>query len=257
MKRVISVVLAFVLCLSMTGCCIKHEWKEATCLEPKTCSKCGRTEGDALGHDYSEWEIVMVPTYLTPGQQSKKCVRCNDTISEELPRLRTEGCKIIDDSGMNVTYEECYYLLEEVLSGNTSYMDLKHSFIFPKEDNKNIRFLKCDGTDTNVMVSILKNGGEPDPEDMIDYILITMVGSSSDINKKIPFLQACAISGILLTCDNLNNEDDALAFYNKVAKNSSSDNWIRNDKLEYLCDTASVGNDMYLVSFGIRVADQY
>lgn len=27
-----------------------HDWEPATCTEPKTCSKCGETFGDALGH---------------------------------------------------------------------------------------------------------------------------------------------------------------------------------------------------------------
>ena len=31
-----------------------HEWKEATCLEPKTCGSCGETEGTALGHGATE-----------------------------------------------------------------------------------------------------------------------------------------------------------------------------------------------------------
>ena len=38
-----------VLCM-LAGCECKHEWAEATCTEPKTCSKCGETEGEALGH---------------------------------------------------------------------------------------------------------------------------------------------------------------------------------------------------------------
>ena len=29
----------------------EHEWTPADCLTPKTCSKCGITEGTALGHD--------------------------------------------------------------------------------------------------------------------------------------------------------------------------------------------------------------
>lgn len=29
-----------------------HIWEDATCLLPKTCSVCGVTEGDPLGHDY-------------------------------------------------------------------------------------------------------------------------------------------------------------------------------------------------------------
>lgn len=34
--------------ISATG----HNWKSATCTEPKTCSVCGATEGTAAGHNY-------------------------------------------------------------------------------------------------------------------------------------------------------------------------------------------------------------
>lgn len=29
-----------------------HQWIEATCTEPRTCGKCGETEGEALGHQW-------------------------------------------------------------------------------------------------------------------------------------------------------------------------------------------------------------
>ena len=33
-----------------------HDWIDATCTEPKTCDRCGETEGTALGHDWEgEW----------------------------------------------------------------------------------------------------------------------------------------------------------------------------------------------------------
>lgn len=31
-----------------------HHWEEATCTKPKTCSICGEAEGESLGHDYNE-----------------------------------------------------------------------------------------------------------------------------------------------------------------------------------------------------------
>ena len=46
-----------------------HEWKDATCLTPKTCVTCGETEGTALGH---KWQDA---TCLTP----KTCVTCGET----------------------------------------------------------------------------------------------------------------------------------------------------------------------------------
>ncbi len=46
-----------------------HEWAEATCTEPATCTKCGKTEGEALGHDYAEATCTKPET----------CTRCGDT----------------------------------------------------------------------------------------------------------------------------------------------------------------------------------
>ena len=44
--------------ISATG----HQWKDATCTEPKTCSVCGTTQGNALGHNY----------------QNGVCTRCHE-----------------------------------------------------------------------------------------------------------------------------------------------------------------------------------
>lgn len=34
-----------------------HDWKDATCTDPKTCRVCGAKESEALGHDYSFWGV--------------------------------------------------------------------------------------------------------------------------------------------------------------------------------------------------------
>lgn len=53
-----------------------HTWVDATCTEPKTCSVCGTTEGEALGHEWEE----NTPNY----QQAKTCTRCGETDGEPL-----------------------------------------------------------------------------------------------------------------------------------------------------------------------------
>lgn len=45
-----------------------HVFSDATCLNPKTCS-CGETDGDALGHNYSNATCT----------QAQKCSRCGET----------------------------------------------------------------------------------------------------------------------------------------------------------------------------------
>ena len=46
----------FVLVISffLIGCGHEHQWVEATCTEPRTCSICGETDGVALGHSWVE-----------------------------------------------------------------------------------------------------------------------------------------------------------------------------------------------------------
>ena len=58
----------------LTGCCISHEWKEATCTEPKICCKCGETEGEPLAHTLTEADY----------QQAATCEVCGVTVGEPL-----------------------------------------------------------------------------------------------------------------------------------------------------------------------------
>lgn len=41
-------------------CTGEHTWIDATCTEPKTCSVCGKTEGEALGHTWGDNSICTV-----------------------------------------------------------------------------------------------------------------------------------------------------------------------------------------------------
>lgn len=50
-KYILSIILLFLMfTLVCSGCVHKHEFTDATCVEPKTCQKCGETEGEPLGH---------------------------------------------------------------------------------------------------------------------------------------------------------------------------------------------------------------
>ncbi len=62
-----------------------HEWTPATCTAPKTCSKCGVTEGDVLPH--TEETIPAVDaTCSTPGAtKGKKCSVCGEILVAPTP----------------------------------------------------------------------------------------------------------------------------------------------------------------------------
>ena len=60
-----------------------HEWVEATCDNPKTCSVCGQTEGEALGHTPGDWEIIEEESDSKSGRRVRKCTICGKQIEEE------------------------------------------------------------------------------------------------------------------------------------------------------------------------------
>ncbi len=74
MKKIMVLFISAVLALSLTACVCKHQWTEATCTEPKTCTKCGETEGEALEH---EWVEAACET-------PKTCKICGETEGEAL-----------------------------------------------------------------------------------------------------------------------------------------------------------------------------
>lgn len=51
---VVMLVVGFLLMVLCSGCCLRHEWIEATCTYPRTCIKCEKTEGDVLEHTWKE-----------------------------------------------------------------------------------------------------------------------------------------------------------------------------------------------------------
>lgn len=44
----------------------EHEWVEADCTHPRTCAKCGKTEGEALGHHYVDNVCEVCGAYKKP-----------------------------------------------------------------------------------------------------------------------------------------------------------------------------------------------
>ena len=72
MKKLILTLMILSMIIStllLSSCACEHTWREATCTAPKTCSKCGATEGTASGHLWKE------ATCTTP----KTCSKCGIT----------------------------------------------------------------------------------------------------------------------------------------------------------------------------------
>ena len=57
-----------------------HTWNDADCTSPKTCSTCGETEGDALGHEAGTAAVTRKATASKAGAKVQKCTRCGQTM---------------------------------------------------------------------------------------------------------------------------------------------------------------------------------
>ena len=64
----------------------EHVWVDANCTTAKTCSKCGATEGEALGHD---WEVISEEeaTCTADGSTTYECAACGEDKVETVPAL--------------------------------------------------------------------------------------------------------------------------------------------------------------------------
>ena len=93
MKKVLSLIA--ILCMSLVffvGCDFlsqftktpcEHNWVDATCTEPKTCSECGETDGEPNGHT-EETIAGKAATCTEAGlTEGKKCTVCGETTVQQ------------------------------------------------------------------------------------------------------------------------------------------------------------------------------
>lgn len=64
-----------------------HDWTEATCTAPKTCKVCGKMEGAPLGHDVAEWNVTKQASCSETGSKTGTCRRCGKEIVDSIPTL--------------------------------------------------------------------------------------------------------------------------------------------------------------------------
>lgn len=112
MKR--TIFLFIIVILLFTGCAHKHEFSEATCTEPKTCIKCGETEGEALGHT----------------TEIGKCDRCEEVFGKDiLESIRTCINKAGSKTTLAVNYlNSATTLYEGIKTGYSYFEDAKSEY---------------------------------------------------------------------------------------------------------------------------------
>ena len=125
--RGLFLLLCITLVISLCSCACRHEWQEATCTEPKTCIKCGETEGEPAGH---KWEEATV-------DRPKNCSVCGLTEGEpkEMSTTAKHTKKGYDNALSYATKNgyEADYAYRDIFSMMTN---LSNALDFNDEDNR-------------------------------------------------------------------------------------------------------------------------
>ena len=74
-------------CGETQGDILEHEWVEANCTEPKHCINCGFTEGESLGHSIKEMKTTKDTSCSAEGERTGFCDRCKKECVEKIKKL--------------------------------------------------------------------------------------------------------------------------------------------------------------------------
>ena len=135
-KSLVLLAALFVLAMALTSCCLitnEHTWVEATCDEPKTCSVCHMTEGEALGHNVEIIPKVDQTCSASGLTEGKKCSVCGE-IFEEQKELKPLPHTSISVPAVAPTCEKIGYtegrkcsICDEIIEGHEEIPALGHT----------------------------------------------------------------------------------------------------------------------------------
>ncbi len=142
--RILAIAMAIAMVFGMTACGHEHEWADANCVSPKSCTSCEETEGEALGHNWADATCASPKTCTVCGetegealehtwvdanyQQPKTCSVCAATEGEALLAYFTEyglDSYLLDKSGGYDITRPCNLDDAEVTVGKVTVEDYK------------------------------------------------------------------------------------------------------------------------------------
>ena len=108
MKRILAILLIIVMAFSLSAC-HKHRWEEANCENPKTCSICGKTKGDPLGHNWGEpsyeWADDMSSVTASRVCKNDPSHVESETVDTVVEELRAATCTESGESSFSAEFE--------------------------------------------------------------------------------------------------------------------------------------------------------
>ena len=190
-------------CGATEGEALGHEWKDATCTKPKSCSRCGETQGSALGHVEGKWKTVNEATLSKNGKEEQLCSVCGEVIDSHIIK------KNIEYSGgeFNFTMQEFIDFLNTQINKSSfsiydhndeAPMNLGHNYgVYYYDESKNAAIISLP-TNSNKNVTEINVWGETESFAMAVCILQWMTGRGAEQLDLEPIMNAMDRGGYTL-----------------------------------------------------------
>lgn len=131
-KKVAQVIICALLVVpALTGCMHEHTFADATCTSAKTCTECGETEGETLGHNWIPADCINPEKCTICGKESNparghetnlgKCDRCGEIQNESIINRITSASS---SAGDDVTTASNLILSSDYSSLNDIYNNI-------------------------------------------------------------------------------------------------------------------------------------
>lgn len=75
-KKLAILIIGMCIVVFFSGFCASHDWIPATCENPETCSDCGASKGESLGHQWGELYCDAFSIPDIDGLRTRTCERC-------------------------------------------------------------------------------------------------------------------------------------------------------------------------------------
>lgn len=183
-----AIILSMIFIYSFPTC--DHEWIDATCTQPQTCSKCGKTEGEALGHIPGDWEEGTPDPVSATVEYYQVCQVCGEKLdikTENLTALYQDNTFLFSPKQFT---ERMNNMLQDI-DGYTSAEVLSL-------DNGAMGTVIKEGSRTATIIYIGKHDVMGIGDESIENEIrsLACIFKTSDVNK-----QVIAITASIQTCD--------------------------------------------------------
>ena len=141
-KKLWSAIVPLLLAVLLAGCACEHEWQPATCLAPRTCSRCNAVQGKIRSHVWGS----------TACNDPQPCIYCFTTEGMVLTHEWREDCRICIHCGKDERIPDERFM-EKLTEGIDTRWSLKRyeDSTLTQED-----WIACIGAEYDLLVPFLE-----------------------------------------------------------------------------------------------------